>query len=634
MAWSCNKPANSLASELVRVIFDTDIDSDVDDVGALAMLYNLQKQNKINLLGVIVTSDDPYAPTCVSALNQYYGFGHLPIGFLEDQSELRNHSRYTRQLSEEYPHELQSWQETATATATYRKLLAESPDNSVIIITVGHLSSLQKLLQSDPDEFSPDDGKALVNAKVQKWICMGGQFPQGKEANFYRPDPQSTTWCIRNWEKEVVFCGWEAGNKIITGGPRLRGKLAPEHPVYRAYELYNGFAGRPSWDQIAVLQLTGEAGSFFSYVTGHCNVAPDGSNTWTDDRSGKHRYVVFNPSIAEDYISYYTDNLMAGTIPFTQKNPWNKKDPVRLIFDTDMLTDCDDAAAMAILHKLADNGEVNILGTMVSSRYPMSGPVVDAINTYYGRPDTPVGTPKNGTGVYRSNSVFLDSVASEFPHRLQSNDDAPDAVELYRQILSSQPDSSVVILTVGYMSNLETLLKSGPDHFSELPGYELVKKKVKCWICMGGNFPVDPALDNVNFTRDAPAAVYAIQNWPGDIVFAGREIGHRIFIGEKLRSLPNTNPVRRVYELHRGRVNPQNWDHHTADPCAVLLAVRGLSDYWGIEKDGYIDLKDDCSFAWTPKTGARQAYIIQKMDRETLGNIMEELLISPPEPSF
>lgn len=109
----------------------------------------------------------------------------------------------------------------------------------------------------------------------------------------------------------------------------------------------------------------------------------------------------------------------------------------------------------------------------------------------------------------------MDSVAAEFPHRLKSNSEAPDAVTLYRKILSGQEDSSVVILTVGYMSNLASLLKSAPDCYSALNGMELIRKKVKVWICMGGNFPVDDASDNVNFTRDPESAVYAIAHWPG-----------------------------------------------------------------------------------------------------------------------
>ncbi len=188
---------------------------------------------------------------------------------------------------------------------------------------------------------------------------------------------------------------------------------------------------------------------------------------------------------------------------------------VKIIFDTDMLTDCDDAAALGILHKLADAGEAEILATMVTSSYPMSGPVVDAINTYYSRPEVPIGVPKKDYGVYRDNSSFLDSVAAEFPHRLKSNTEAYDAVALYRKILSGQEDSSVVVLTVGYMSNLAPLLKSTPDRYSALNGTELIRKKVKVWICMGGNFPVDDASDNVNFTRDPESAVYAITHWPG-----------------------------------------------------------------------------------------------------------------------
>jgi hypothetical protein len=52
---------------------------------------------------------------------------------------------------------------------------------------------------------------------------------------------------------------------------------------------------------------------------------------------------------------------------------------VPLIFDTDMDTDCDDASALAMLHALADAGEVEILATVVSSKYAWSVPCVAAI---------------------------------------------------------------------------------------------------------------------------------------------------------------------------------------------------------------------------------------------------------------
>jgi len=307
-----------------------------------------------------------------------------------------------------------------------------------------------------------------------------------------------------------------------------------------------------------------------------------------------------------------------------------ERKPIRLILDTDMLTDCDDAAALAMLHAMADDGEVEILATIVSSSYPMSAAVVNAINTYYNRPDIPIGAPKHGSGVYRDNSVFLDKVASEFPHKLTSNEEAPDAVEVYRKILSTEEDKSVIILTIGYMSNLANLLRSQPDDISPLSGVELVNRKVSEWVCMGGNFPIDSAKDNVNFTRDCCSAVYTIRNWPGKVTFVGREIGHNIFVGDKLKYTSTSNPVRRAYELHRGYHNPGgNLDHHTADPCAVLYAVRGLRDYWDAE-EGYMDIKDDCSFVWKKANGTKQQRLIQKMERPKMAKILEELMTRPP----
>lgn len=318
-------PLSAFAQQ--RVIVDTDIDSDVDDAGTLAMLYTLHKQHLINLLGTIVTSDDPYAATCVSAFNAYYGMRDLPLGFLEGQAELKNHSRYTRQISEEFPHDLPSWQDAATATDTYRRLLAESPDHSVLLLTIGHLSSLQKLLQSGPDRHSPLSGKQLVEAKVQKWYCMGGLFPEGKEANFSRPDPASTVYCLANWTKEVIFCGWEIGQEIVTGDASLKAQLARLHPMFRAYELYNDFKGRASWDQVTAFLLTDEASRYFDFDNaGYCQVEADGSNRWIPGKKGSQSIVRFKPGADVGEIAQQITDLMLGKdIPLNSYIPWEGK---------------------------------------------------------------------------------------------------------------------------------------------------------------------------------------------------------------------------------------------------------------------------------------------------------------------
>jgi inosine-uridine nucleoside N-ribohydrolase len=295
-----------------KVIIDADIDSDVDDAGALAMLLNMHKSGTIELTGIIVTSDDPFAPVCAAAISKFYGLPEIPVGFLKKQSKLKNHSKYTKFIADEFPANIKSWQEAEEASVLYRKLLAGSPDESVIIVTIGHLTSLQQLLQSKPDQISNLNGKKLVQKKVSRWICMGGQYPSGKEANFYRPDPASTVYCVNHWEKDVVFCGWEAGNLIITGNSWLKENLSAKNPVYRAYELYNNFSGRQSWDQLAVLQLIDSANKYFSFINGQCIIARNGSNTWKIGPNTKHRYLVIKPDININEISSYIDRLMVG----------------------------------------------------------------------------------------------------------------------------------------------------------------------------------------------------------------------------------------------------------------------------------------------------------------------------------
>ncbi len=52
----------------IPVILDTDMDSDVNDVGALAVLHALANNGEAEILGVIVTSDGMHTPLCADAI--------------------------------------------------------------------------------------------------------------------------------------------------------------------------------------------------------------------------------------------------------------------------------------------------------------------------------------------------------------------------------------------------------------------------------------------------------------------------------------------------------------------------------------------------------------------------------------
>ena len=86
-------------------------------------------------------------------------------------------------------------------------------------------------------------------------------------------------------------------------------------------------------------------------------------------------------------------------------------------------------------------------------------------------------------------SRYARQIANEFPHEVQSADSLPNAALLYRKVLAKQPDGSVVMISIGTLTNLRNLLQTGSDEYSRLTGSELVKQKVRAWVCMGGKFP-------------------------------------------------------------------------------------------------------------------------------------------------
>ena len=302
--------------------------------------------------------------------------------------------------------------------------------------------------------------------------------------------------------------------------------------------------------------------------------------------------------------------------------------PPPILFDTDMDSDCADTGALAILHALADRGEVEILATVVSSTYRWNVPCVEAINRYYGRPELPIGAPRRDAVDSHAGSRYARQIAeTAVATRYPSNSVAPDAMTVYRRVLAAAPDGKVVIVSVGDLTNLRNLLRSGPDEFSPLPGPDLVRRKVARWVCMGGRYPshLDPQVYG-NFKTDPAATVAATRDWPGELVFTG--LGDDILTGARLKETPADNPVRRAYELYLGKAPARpSWD-----PIAVLYAARPDAPFWRRKTGGYNQIFPNGTNEWRDQPDRPNQVLLllapgaEKAVRDTL----DELMIRPP----
>lgn len=284
--------------------------------------------------------------------------------------------------------------------------------------------------------------------------------------------------------------------------------------------------------------------------------------------------------------------------PPTQPTPNPIKKPL-VILDTDIAEDVDDVGAVAVLHALADKGEIDILGMMVSVAVEYGAPALDALNTYFKRPNIPVGTLKSSKFTTATQYlVYNKALATTFPNDLKHSDNAPKAVDLYRQLLAAQPDNSVTIVTVGPLVNIYDLMKSGSDKHSSLNGMDLIKKKVKNFVMAGGKLPSGTSY---NFRLYPDKTEFVVNNWPTEYWLVPNELGDDVLTGnELLASITPTNPVHVAYTLYK-KAHP-TWEFRPSwDQIGVYIAARKNDPLFRIESAGSVSaVKENIKWNTSP----------------------------------
>ncbi|MBC7923444.1 MAG: nucleoside hydrolase [Ferruginibacter sp.] len=301
--------------------------------------------------------------------------------------------------------------------------------------------------------------------------------------------------------------------------------------------------------------------------------------------------------------------------------------PVSIVLDTDIGPDVDDVGALAMLHALADRGEARILGVMSSNPNQWAAPAIDVVNTYFGRGDLPIGAPRNGGVVIANAYGWNEAIVPHYPHNLDRTDDATDAVVAYRKLLAAQPDRSVTLVTIGFLTNLKNLLASPQDALSSLGGKQLVAKKVKQLVVMGGKYPRGKEF---NLEQDPEAAVAVVENWPTPILFSGSEVGEKVFTGSALvrdSTLANS-PVREAFRFYLAK--DQQPARPSWDQTAVLVAVRGHADYFNAVA-GQCRMYRDGHNEWTPSPNGPHRYLTFKRPPAEIQAVVEDLMRHPPK---
>lgn len=307
-------------TDVVRLIYDTDICGDCDDVLALGMIHALETRGACQLLAVTISVDNDLAAPFVAAVNHFYGRDQIPIGVVgrggvQEQSRFLSLAEQRDGAELRYPRASDSGAsesgasgDAATkppATELLRRTLAAQPDASVVIAQVGFSTNLARLLDSPPDALSSLSGEELVRRKVRLLSLMAGAFqPIGgndryQEYNIVR-DVASAQRLARRWSSPMVFSGFEIGVALPYPAVSIERDFAyvKHHPLAEAYRLYMPPPHeRPTWDLTSVLYAVySDRGYFDLSSPGTAEVEADGSTRFTAAPNGRHRYLVLPSS--------------------------------------------------------------------------------------------------------------------------------------------------------------------------------------------------------------------------------------------------------------------------------------------------------------------------------------------------
>jgi len=298
-------------------------------------------------------------------------------------------------------------------------------------------------------------------------------------------------------------------------------------------------------------------------------------------------------------------------------------EPVKIIFDSDMGPDYDDVGALTMLHAFADSGKAEILATMASNKYALVAPSLEVINTFYGRPEIPIGSPKTHGVNIGCSQHWTDSLVANYPHTLDSTYKANDAVWLYRKVLVAQPDTSVVIVTVGFLTNLNDLLLSKPDSISPLNGNDLVLRKVKRLVSMAGMFPEGKEF---NVKEDSTSSKYVFDHWPTRIILSGFEIGDKILTGKKLINSNLKSPAKMAFGIAIPMSEEDRNGRRSWDQTAVLTAVKGDAFAFGVVK-GQMIVEPSGFNRWVNKMDGLHSYLVFKKSPGELSDLIERYMM-------
>ena len=308
-------------------------------------------------------------------------------------------------------------------------------------------------------------------------------------------------------------------------------------------------------------------------------------------------------------------------------DPGTERPPL-VVLDTDMGPDIDDALALAMLHTYQDREQAEIAAVTVSRNSVLGARFVDAVNTWHGHPDIPVGIDRRAPHTMVETSSYV-SLADRWPNDVATTP-VPDGVTVLRQVLARAlaEDRRVVIVQVGFSGNVAALLDSPPDPLSVLDGTELVAATGAVLSIMAGSFE-----DRVEFNvaNDVASARRVVDGWPGELILSPFELGYDVHypyaaVRDRLGA---DNPTRQAYEFtdYSWHVDaPPYYDMRSWDLTSVMVGIEPSAQWFPLSDGGTVTMDADGRTSFGPGSGLHRILVRSSLTGSGLDRAVEAMV--------
>lgn len=237
-------------------IWDADLKSDVDDVGAIAIGIKLTKLGYVAPDCLLLSNSQTVMSPAMSGMFAFYGV-NCPISSGPVTAMDSGTNSYAAAMTAFGKNTIASNTGLLNSVQLARKKLANVPDKSRTWLCLGFLVNIQDFLQSPPDAYSPLTGKQLWDAKIKRLVTVLFDFNNLTAVEFNSAinatARAATAYVLANIGSTPIFnVDFNLGNFPTFSSCLVTPTISDITAAAYNAATTKGAAGRRSWDPMGM----------------------------------------------------------------------------------------------------------------------------------------------------------------------------------------------------------------------------------------------------------------------------------------------------------------------------------------------------------------------------------------------